>query len=71
MGLVARVADNISTLRKALDDANFTGGAVREAGKGGWVLACIVSGHTATEASRSRLNDETASHAINIGNTHF
>ena len=34
VGLVARVADNIKTLRKALDDADFTGTPVREAGKG-------------------------------------
>jgi hypothetical protein len=55
VGLVARVADNTTTLRKALDDANFAGRPVREAGKVECILSLVFRGDTASAASRSRL----------------
>jgi hypothetical protein len=57
VGLVARVADSVDALRKALDDANFTGTPVREAGNGAYLqsLDCCCQGPIICSAMSEQL----------------
>jgi hypothetical protein len=73
VGLVARVADNIKTLRKALDDADFTGTPVREAGRGEVVITLVFRCHTELAACRctSRFTAEASSPAFVFSSTQY